>query len=74
MCVNKCGVAVDAFGSTVKYGIGINFSPMAYDSNFNPNRQGTYISNHIYWYKGSSGYLEISEGSRITTGWWYNSH
>ena len=37
VCVDKRDIAVDAFGSTVKYCMGINFSPMAYDSNFNPN-------------------------------------
>jgi len=35
--IDKQDIAVDAFGSTVKYCMGIDFSPVAYDSNFNPN-------------------------------------
>jgi len=34
--IDKQDITVDAFGSTVQYCMSINFSPMAYDSNFNP--------------------------------------
>jgi len=37
VCVDKRDIAVDAFSSTVKYCMSIDFSPVAYDSNFNPN-------------------------------------
>jgi len=37
VCVDKRDITVDAFGSTVEYCMSIDFSPMAYDSNFNPN-------------------------------------
>jgi len=37
VCVDKRDITVDAFGSTVKYCMSIDFSPVAYDSNFNPN-------------------------------------
>jgi len=74
MCVDKRDIAVDAFSSTVKYGMSIDFPPSAYDLNFNPNRWGVYILNRIYWYIGSLGNLEVLEISRITMGWWYNSH
>jgi len=37
MFIDKQDITVDAFGSTVKYGMSIDFSPVAYDSNFNPN-------------------------------------
>jgi len=72
--IDKQDITVDALGSTVKYCMSINFSPVAYDSNFNLNGWGAYISNRIYWYMGSLGNLEISEIARITMGWWYNSH
>jgi len=37
VCVDERDITVDAFGSTVKYCMCIDFSPVAYDSNFNPN-------------------------------------
>jgi len=72
--IDKRDITVDALGSTVEYCMSINFSPMAYNLNFNLNGQGAYILNCIYWYMGSLENLEISEIVRITMGWWYNSH
>ena len=36
VCVDKRNITVDAFGSTVKYCMSIDLSPVAYDLNFNP--------------------------------------
>jgi len=35
VCIDKRDVTVDALGSTVKYCMSIDFSPVAYDSNYN---------------------------------------
>ena len=73
MCLGEQDVTVDAFGTTVKDCVSIDFSPVVYDSNFNPNGWSTYISNHIYWYIGSLYQSEASDGPRSTTGWYYIS-
>jgi len=37
VCIDKRDIAVDTFSSTVEYCMGIDFSPVTYDLNFNPN-------------------------------------
>ena len=41
--VDKCLVTVDAFGSTVKDCVGIDLSPVVYDSNSDAYRRCVYI-------------------------------
>ena len=74
MFLDKQSVTVDAFCSTVKDCMSIDFSPIVYNSNFNLNGWSMYISNCIYWYIGSLYQLEASNGARSTMGWCYNSH
>jgi hypothetical protein len=66
--INEGFVTVDTFGSTVQNGVGIDLSPVVYDSNFNSDRRSSYISNCFWCYMRRLNQSDISDGTRSTTG------
>jgi hypothetical protein len=66
--INEGFVTVDAFSSTIQDGIGINLSPIVYNSNFNSDRRSLYISNCFWCYMRRLNQSDISDGTRSTMG------
>ena len=66
--INKGFVTVDTFSSTVENGIGIDLSPVVYNSNFNSDRRSSYISNHFWCYMRRLNQSDMSDGARSTMG------
>src|SRR5947208_649478 len=66
--LDKCLVTVDAFSSTVKDCVGIDLSPVVYDSNLDAYRRCAYISNRFWCYMWRWRGSDNSDRARNTTG------